>query len=383
MESPSRSRKKQPRIILIGRRKGAIAAARELGLKPVTIDVQARREQSISAYGGTVNRALTEALKACPASPPVSAVAVATGSVMAAAAIREHFSLPGISSEIALSCHDKLVMKKAISSAGIPCAPWLETTGQTTPGQLIDQLGLPLLLKVPISSGGRGVWICNSAEEISAHLRPGLLAEGFIEGVEMSVETFRAHGKALFRNYTGYLVPRVANVLPANLSPRQQSALEGFAEDVHQRLKIDTGMTHLEIFLGPNGPVFSEIAARPPGGYLMELIGRAYSINPWKTLLQIALGESPDLERSALQHAGVWLFHPGEGTVERVEGLENIRSISGIKDAVCSLEPGDHITARIGSGESVGRIIAESSSYDACASTLKAAAARLQITLAK
>ena len=38
----------------------------------------------------------------------------------------------------------------------------------------------------------------------------------------------------------------------------------------------------MEVFLGEEGPVFGEIAARPPGGYLMDLIPRAYGFDPWE-----------------------------------------------------------------------------------------------------
>ena len=381
MDSQKPDRGDKPTIILIGRRNGAITAARRLGFTPITIDVQARREQSIIAYGGTVEWALEQAIALCRTNPPVAVVAVATGSVMAAAAIREHFQLPGISSSIALQCHDKLVMKKAMQSSAIPCAPWRETTAETTPKDLADALGLPVVLKLPISSGGRGVWICKSLPEIAQHLRPGLLAEGFIEGTEMSVETFRAKGRVVFENHSGYLVQRVANVIPAALSPGETKAIEELSHQVHHCLGIETGITHMEIFLTQNGPVFGEIAARPPGGYLMELIRRAYHFDPWEVLLRIALGETPNLPGTAHSHAGVWLLHPGEGTIEQISGIESAKSLPGVTDVICLVQVGEHINARLGSGESVGRILATNSSYESCAASLQAASRELKISV--
>ena len=381
MDSHHQDRGSKPTIILIGRRNGAIAATRELGFKPVTIDVQARHEQSNFAYGGTARWALDQAILACRDTPPLAVVAVATGAVMAAAAIREHFQLPGISSDVALQCHDKLVMKKAIHACGIPCAPWLETTGNSTPENLVQSLGLPLVLKLPISSGGRGVWVCHNRNEISEHLRPGLLAEGFVKGVEMSVETFRTNGKTLFQNNSSYLVPRVANVIPASLPTEESSSIKHLSEEVHTCLGIDTGISHMEVFRTPTGPVFGEIAARPPGGYLMELMRRAYHFDPWITLLKIAIGERPDLPQSAIRHAGVWLLHPGKGTVNQISGLDSARSISGITDIICALQPGEYVHTRIGSGESVGRILAQGSNFENCAESLKSAFREVTISV--
>lgn len=381
MDSQKQDRGAKPTIILIGRRNGAVAAARKLGLKPVTIDVLARREQSSIAYGGTVQWALEQAILACKKSPPLAVVAVATGSVMAAAAIREHFQLPGISPTIALRCHDKLVMKKAINASAIPCAPWQETTAESTPEDLAQLLGLPLVLKLPISSGGRGVWICENLLKISQHLRPGLLAEGFIKGTEMSIETFRANGNTIFQNHSSYLVQRVSNVIPAALTPADKRSIEKISEQVHRCLGIESGISHMEVFLTRDGPVFGEIAARPPGGYIMELMRRAYGFDPWEALLSIALGQCPDLPKIATSHAGVWLLHPGEGTVDHISGLDSARSLPGITDIICPLQPGEHINARIGSGESVGRILARTSSYESCVASLQAASRELRISV--
>lgn len=380
-EAHKKDRVERPRVVLIGRRNGALAAARKLGLRPLVIDVRARREQSTMAYGGTSAWALSEAITANPGHSPTAVLAVTTGSVMAAAAIREHFGLAGISSETALRCHDKLVMKKAIAGAGIPCAPWRETNPDSTPHELIQALGLPLVLKLPISSGGRGVWICRNEAEVSEHLRPDLLAESFIDGVEMSVETFRTGGATLFQNHTRYLIPRIANIVPADVAFDTVEKIHALSELIHEVFGITSGITHMEIFLTAQGPVFGEIAARPPGGFLMELIGRAYGFAPWEALLRIALGETPELPQNPIRHAGVLLLHPGEGTVSEVRGLEECRSLPGIREIFCKLQPGDQIYARIGSGESVGQILAEGKGHDDCVRNLELASRTLAISL--
>ena len=165
----------QGRIILVGNRKGAVAAAKRCGWDPIVIDVKARREQSHLAFGGGSDWAVDYVRELWPEGDdiaPLGVVAVTTGSVVAAAAIRQYFGLAGIGPEVAMRCHDKLVMKKAIVAAGLPCAPWLETNEATTASGLIDLLGLPLVLKMPISSGGRGVWICRDSESVEDHLLP-------------------------------------------------------------------------------------------------------------------------------------------------------------------------------------------------------------------
>jgi len=140
---------KKGQIILVGKRKGAISAAKRCGWDPIVIDVKARREQSHLAYGGGSDWTVDYVRELFPEGgqiTPLGVAAVTTGSVVAAAAIRQYYGLPGIGSDVAMRCHDKLVMKKAIVATGLPCAPWVETNENTTASELIDLLGLPLVL---------------------------------------------------------------------------------------------------------------------------------------------------------------------------------------------------------------------------------------------
>jgi hypothetical protein len=372
---------KMDRILLIGRRKSAIAAAKRCGWKPVVIDVQSRREQAPNAFGGKKKPAVEEAIERLSKRPPIGVAAVATGSVVAAAAIREQFRIPGLSVETARRCHNKLVMKKAVAAAGIPCAPWIETSETTTAEQIIDELGLPVVLKMPISSGGRGVWVCLTEAEVREHLQPGWLAEGFITGTEMSVESFRSKGSTVFRNHTRYLKPCWANVVPAELPRELAAQVDDLAERVHEALGIETGISHMEIFLSETGPIFGEIAARPPGGYLMELIARAYDFDPWEALLRLTVGENFEFPKRAKRFAGCWIIHPGPGTVCQVDGLEEARSLTGVVDISCTLTPGDKISHRVGSGQSKGRIVVEDSSGESCARVLAEAVKTIRITM--
>lgn len=379
---PAAAGTKPDRILLIGRRNGAVAAARRCGLRPVVIEAVPRPEQAPSAFGGSRQDAVAEAIARFAKRPPAAVAAVATGSVMAAAAIREHFGLSGLPLETARRCHDKLVMKKAIAAAGLPCAPWRETDGDTTPEDLVAALGLPVVLKMPISSGGRGVRVCRTVEEVRTHLQPGWLAEGFVEGTEMSVESFRSRGATVFRNQTRYLEPGWANVVPAGLPAETAAAVDELAEQVHEALGIHSGISHMELFLTAGGPVFGEIAARPPGGYLMTLLERAHGFDPWEALVRLSLGETFTFPSGPRCFAGVWIIHPGPGTVRAVEGLREVAGLPGVTDVTCSLQPGDVVEPRKGTGGSKGRIIVEGPTPEQCASTLRDAARKLRVLLA-
>lgn len=246
-----------------------------MGCIPVVLEKEARAEQARFAYGDTPGAALDRCLALFGKTErPDAVIAVAEGAVPAAAAIREHFGLTGITSEDARGVHDKCAMKSLMQRAGIPCAKGFTVTERDTPESVADRLGLPLVLKIPISSGGRGVQIVRSMADLAAAMRPGLLAEAFVYGVEMSVECLLFDGRPIFRNHTRYLVPRWANVLPADLPVTTARQVDALTDRVNSALNLHEGITHMEVFLTPEGPIFGEIAARPPGGGLMRLIDR-------------------------------------------------------------------------------------------------------------
>lgn len=368
-------------ILLVGLRQAATDAARALGYAVSVQEVASREEQASGAFGGMVDDAVAAAKKRYKKNRPKAVVAVAEGAVPAAAAIREKFALPGLGLEAAANCHDKLRMKKAVVAAGIACADWLETTADTRPEEIVERLGLPVVLKLPISSGGRGVAICTDLQELAHYLHPGMLAEAYTEGTEMSVETFRQDQRTLFRNYTRYLVPHWASIVPAEITADESEAIDALAERVHEALGIDQGMTHMEIFLTPDGPVFSEIAARPPGGRLMELISRAHGFDAWEAVLKIALGEEPDFPVVGVaKYAGAWFLYPDEaGMVTRISGLGDVRKLPHVARLNCRAKPNRFYPERLGTGQSAGEIIVVADSMQECEQSLREAREMIRI----
>jgi hypothetical protein len=98
-------------------------------------------------------------------------------------------------------------------------------------------------------------------------------------------------------------------------------------------------------------------------------------------LLRLATGETPDFPARAGRCAGVWILHPGKGTVHKISGLKKARAIPGVSKVACTLRTGDHVSERLGSGDSKGRIVAEAASAQECAEALRQALEVIEISL--
>lgn len=320
---------------------------------------------------------------------PAAVVALAERTVLSAARLRADYGLPGNGPEVALRCADKLVMKRAMDAAGVPVAPWREAHAGSDAAQLVAALGLPIVLKPRRDSGGRGQVRVEDAGALaaaladlgpSAEVGTSWLAEGWVEGLEMSVETFVHAGVPCFANPTAYHVPRHASVLPAALEPDAWQSVRDFAARALRAAGVERGITHLELFQKGSALVFGELAIRPPGGRLMKLLERAWGFDPWEAVLRLELGEPVTFPHRPRRAAGAWVLHPGTCTLRAVRGLEAAQAVPGVRRV--SLKLGDegppwHIPERLGSGQDLGAIYAEGPDATAVANALTAAHERL------
>ncbi len=299
-------------------------------------------------------------------------IACTEKSVQLGALARQHLGLKSLGLNIVERFHNKFTMKNTAHKAGIPMTPYRLIEKTTTHEELIEKLKLPVVIKPVDSSGAQDVRIAKDTEEVKALMKPGWLAESFVEGFEVSVESFVQDGKVLFHNMTHYLHQWKKSVAPAHLEEEIKKEVLRLNDAVIKDFGLDRGMTHAEFYITPKGPLFGEIAVRPPGGYYMELIQRVYGFDPWKAYIKLCCKESVDFPQSSQGHAAVMLLHPGVGEIVSVSG-ENIlkEKLSEIVDFSLRCEPGDIITEHINTSNEVGHIIFWEKSWNDILSAIK------------
>jgi hypothetical protein len=261
---------------------------------------------------------------------------------------------------VAMRCRDKLVMKRRLARRGIPMTEFFCAAPDADPKPIIELLGSPVVVKQRRGSGGRGITITRSVDELSKQLSPGKIAERFVDGPEASVESFISGGQVLFVSTTEYYVKAHVNIVPAGICPADYDALLQLNQRVIEALGIEWGVTHLEVYRTPGGYLFGEIALRPPGGYIMELISLAWEFDAWRAFVSVEL-DLPGLaqlfpRRGPQSCAASVIFHPGAGTVSRVSGLNEIKAHPAVVSARMKVKAGDHVGVRAGVGEDVGYV---------------------------
>ncbi len=384
-------------LVLVGYRPGALHAASNLGLsvllvedKPPSASARRRIVRAVQApLEGDEASLLARTREALGDDVPRAVVSAGERGVLAAAALREAFGLGGIDRETAWRTRDKPRMKQAVRAAGIPCTDWLELDTTTTPADLVAALGLPLVLKERTGSGTRGLIRARSEDEVAAGLasipaeqRARWMGERFVHGAEMSLESFIADGQILLVNPTEYYVTGFANIAPAALPEKEAAVIHQLNADVIRALGIRRGMTHLELYRTADGPVFGEIAVRPPGGRIMRLLRRVYDFDPWRAVIELELdGGVPDLPAQASRAGGVWMLHPGPGKVRSVCGLAAARRVLGVRKLVVRVRAGKVLASRSGTGSDVGWLEVRGRNRDQVAERMQRAYDQIQITM--
>ncbi len=255
-----------------------------------------------------------------------------------AARAREMLDLPGMTVEETIPFRDKEVMKQVLDAAGIRTPRHGRATTVDECREAAERIGYPLIVKPIAGAGSADTYRIDSPAELEAvfpalrHV-PQVSVEEFIEGEDMTFDTISIDGEVQHYSMSFYR-PRALDIKkhewisPQTIVLRDVDAPElrpghdmGFA--VLDALGFKTGYTHMEWYRKPDGEaVFGEIAARPPGVRLVDLINYASDIDTYRGWAEAVVHGrwSQPVER-AYNSAWVVKRAEGQGRIQRIEGL--------------------------------------------------------------
>jgi 5-(carboxyamino)imidazole ribonucleotide synthase len=205
-----------------------------------------------------------------------------------------------------LHAQDKLVMRRALTAAGIPCPRWAEAR---TPDQVADfaeAVGWPVVLKAARGGyDGHGVWLLGDAAEAGAHLAAHGLPAGDAWLVEERVDFAQELAAQVARSPHGqavaYPVVRTVQtdgictevVAPApGLTPEVATEAQSVALAIAAELGV-VGMLAVELFHTRDGRILvNELAMRPHNSGHWSIDGAVTSQfeNHLRAVLDLPLG---------------------------------------------------------------------------------------------
>ena len=258
-----------------------------------------------------------------------------------AAKLREHLDLPGMSVAETIPFRDKEVMKQRLDDAGIRTPRHASVTSVEGCRDAAASIGFPatpIVVKPIAGAGSADTYRVNTEEELDAVLPalrhvPEVSVEEFIEGEDFTYETICVDGEIQHFSISFYR-PRALEarshewISPQTVVVRDVDAPEFRAgremgEAVNRALDFKTGFTHMEWFRTPSGEaVFGEIAARPPGAHLVDLINYASDVDVFTGWAE-AVCHGRFSQHVDRKYNAAWIYKraEGQGVIQRIEGL--------------------------------------------------------------
>jgi formate-dependent phosphoribosylglycinamide formyltransferase (GAR transformylase) len=280
---------------------------------------------------------------------PFRIVGILEAMMVNLAEARERFGVAGTSVKTATLFREKALMKEALRAAGLPVARSALIGGEAEALAFVREVGLPIVLKPPAGMGAKSTFRVETERELATSLRAmqvteraPMLAEELLRGTEHSLETITVGGEPRVSSISNYLPDCLhvlenpwiqwAIVLPREVdTPRHDQARTlGFA--AIRALGLEDGMTHMEWFARPDGTLaIGEIAARPPGAYLLRMTGAVNDIDIYRAWARATVDGELDAP---------WVRKYAAGCAYvRGIGRGRIRALSGVHETYDAIAP--------------------------------------------
>lgn len=308
----------------------------------------------------------------------------------------ERLGLAGISYDTAVKATDKGEMIKAFEVHGIAHPRYHIIKGPDELDDIASSLTFPCITKPTDNSGSRGVMLVNDPQQLqeavaysSGQGRKGtVIIEEYMCGPEVSVEVIVLNGKPHILQVTDKLTTGAPHFVemghsqPSELPAAALDAIRDLAFRVVLALGIDNGPAHIEIILTEQGPKMVELGARMGGDCIAtHLVPLSIGIDMVKAVIQIALGETPDIAPKFYRASAIRYFETQQGVIEGLSGIDEALAIEGIQVISFTKHKGDTLDVISGSNDRIGFVIAQAASPANAISICDEAMRRINIVI--
>lgn len=265
-----------------------------------------------------------------------------------------------------------------------------------------ERIGYPLIVKPTSSASSKGVSLVYDDNELRAAFavlsemnfgvfgfqhRNEILLEEFADGNEFSVELALEKKQLRFAGVTEKWVTappyfvELGHVHPARISSAQADALISAAHQAAEALELETGVFHVELKLGENGPKIIECNPRPGGDHITtDLVPLATGVQLFEMHLDILLKKPIKPNTKNIRGAAVGFVVATEaGEFQELIGMEELSALPFLVRCVVEKKPGAAIRPPKSSEDRVAYIIVTGDNNEQAVKNLKTAMSMVKI----
>jgi biotin carboxylase len=365
----------------------AIARVRELGVRVVAVDKNPDAPGFAEADAGeAVDFAEPDAVAIVGRVHHVDGVMTlaADRAVPVVARVAELLGLPGIGSQAAHLATNKIAMRRAFAEQGVPQPRYAAVRDYASAKAAGETIGFPAVLKPADSAGQRGLFLVDDMDDLSRNLPLTLTAsptqeavlEEFHAGREVNTLLVAREDDVKLITASDRLRPEgvgfgvaVAHLYPSTLYGDAADEVERVALAAVHAIGLRNGIAYPQLLVSADGVRVVEIAARIPGGQMVEVPRYGVGIDLVEVAVKQALGEPvPDeLVTPSFQQPFAIRFltaEPGPlptGEVQTVGPLDKALAFPGVDRVETWIEVGETIRPVQTDGDRRGYVIARGS----------------------
>ena len=354
----------------------AIARVRELGARVVAVDRNPDAPGFADADEGVaVDFADAEAVAEVGGERDVDGVMTlaADRAVPVVARVAELLGLPGIGSDAAHLATNKIAMRRVFAEQGVPQPSFAAVRDYASAKAACETIGFPAVLKPADSAGQRGLYLVRDMDELARSLpltlassptQEGVL-EAYHEGREVNTLLVARSDDVKLVTASDRLRPAAASIggspaglgfgvalahlYPSTLFGDALAEVERVALAAVHAIGLRNGIAYPQLLVSDDGVRVVEIAARIPGGQMVEVPRYGVGIDLVEVAVKQALGEPVPDELVAPRFQQPFAIYfvtadPGPlptGVVRSVGPLDKALAFPGVDRAETWIEVGE------------------------------------------
>lgn len=304
----------------------------------------------------------------------------------------------GISYEDSIAATDKSQMRLRMQQCNVPIPQFYIVRSYDEFIDSVSKMPNKFIVKPADNAASRGVYLVNKIKTpdykkiydfSKQYSRSGVvLTEEFMTGPEVSVESLTINGETHIIAITDKIVTdepffvELGHTEPSRLSDNVQNDIKNVAVKAIEAIGIKNGPSHTEIKVTPDGAKLVEIAARLGGDFITsKLVPLSTGVDMTRSSLNIAIGEEPSVVSEFSNGAAIRFIYGSNGILERIEGVENAKSIPGVAEVKIYKKNGEAVSELRNSSDRLGHIIAVGKNADEASDICERAFKFIQICM--
>ena len=273
-------------------------------------------------------------------------------SVETVAYIAERLGVPCNKEMVVEKFANKYFSRQYAQSVGVPVPEYVAVKTVEEIMAFMKKLDAPLIIKPCDAQSSKGIHKIEAdvtKEELEVYLNDALqysfvktaILERFVEGVEVTVEGFCANGKhrVMAMSKKKHFKMGIASTLtyPADISKTMIDKLIAADNRYVEQSGLEFGPTHAEYIINEETGEFwlVEIASRGGGTRISsDIVKWVSGFDVYEALLTCLEGREKEIDVTHVQplhrSAELHFFDFGDGMIEHVEGVEEVKAMQGV-----------------------------------------------------